>query len=286
VSDKTATLDDVVAELESGMTIGIGGWGSRRKPMAVVRAILRSDLTDLTVVSYGGPDVGLLCAAGKVKRVVFSFVTLDSIALDPHFRAARQSGSVLATELDEGMFYLALLAASQRLPYLPTRAGLGSDVLRVNPGIKTVTSPYPGPGGEHEELVAVPAQRLDAAFVHMNRADRNGNAQFLGPDPFFDDVFLGAADARYVTAEKLVEPGQLLDEGSVHTILVHRLLADAVVETPGGAHFTSCPPDYDRDEQFQRTYAKAAGDADAWDEFKRRYLDVDEAAYQSAVKSA
>ena len=59
----------VVAELRSGMTIGIGGWGSRRKPMSIVRAILRSDLNDLTVVSYGGPDIGLLCAAGKISRL-------------------------------------------------------------------------------------------------------------------------------------------------------------------------------------------------------------------------
>ena len=40
--DKRCTEDEAVAELRSGMTIGIGGWGSRRKPMSVVRAILRS----------------------------------------------------------------------------------------------------------------------------------------------------------------------------------------------------------------------------------------------------
>src|SRR3954451_3915967 len=97
------TEEQVAAELRSGMTIGIGGWGSRRKPMSLVRAILRSDLKDLTVVSYGGPDVGLLCAAGKVRKAVYGFVSLDSIALDPHFRAARQSGAVEAMELDEGM---------------------------------------------------------------------------------------------------------------------------------------------------------------------------------------
>ena len=188
--DKTSTLEDVVGELESGMTIGIGGWGSRRKPMAVVRAILRSSaLQDLTVVSYGGPDVGLLCAAGKVRKVVFGFVTLDSIPLDPHFRAARQRGAIAATELDEGMFYLGLLAAAQRLPFFPTRAGLGSDVLPCQPGDQDGDLPVPRSGGEHEELVAVPAITLDAAFVHMNRADRHGNGQFLGPDPFFDDVF-------------------------------------------------------------------------------------------------
>jgi glutaconate CoA-transferase subunit A len=286
MTDKRATLDDVVGELESGMTIGFGGWGSRRKPMAVVRAILRSGLEDLTVVSYGGPDVGLLCAAGKARRVVFGFVTLDSIPLDPHFRAARQTGTVQATELDEGMFYLGLLAAAQRIPFLPTRAGLGSDVLKVNPEIKTVTSPYPGPGGVHEELVAAPAIPLDAAFVHMNRADTHGNGQYLGPDPFFDEVFLGAAKLRFVTAERVVEPGVLREEGPMQSILVHRLLADAVVATPGGAHFTSCAPDYDRDEEFQRQYVKAAGASDTWDEFQSRYLQVDEDGYQSIVRGA
>ncbi len=64
------TAADVVGELRSGMTIGIGGWGSRRKPMALVRALAASGLADLTIVSYGGPDVGLLVAAGKVRRVV------------------------------------------------------------------------------------------------------------------------------------------------------------------------------------------------------------------------
>jgi glutaconate CoA-transferase, subunit A len=283
VTEKTSTLEAVVGGLEDGMTIGIGGWGSRRKPMAVIRAILRSDLKDLTIVSYGGPDVGLLCAAGKVRKVVFGFVTLDSIPLDPHFRAARQAGAIEVMEIDEGMFYLGLLAASQRLPFLPTRAGLGSDVLVANPEIQTVRSPYIGPFGEHEELVAMPALRLDAAFVHMNRADLHGNGQVLGPDPFFDDLFLGAADRRCVTTEKIVEPGELLEDGPVQTILVHRLLADSVVQTPGGAHFTSCVPDYPRDEEFQRSYVKAAGAPDTWAEFSARYLDVGEDVYQSLV---
>src|SRR6476469_1898119 len=101
--NKRLSEDEVVGRLRSGMTIGIGGWGSRRKPMSLVRELLRSDLRDLTIVSYGGPDVGLLCAAGKVRRVVFGFVSLDSIPLDPHFRAARQAGALEITEYDEGM---------------------------------------------------------------------------------------------------------------------------------------------------------------------------------------
>jgi glutaconate CoA-transferase subunit A len=204
-------------------------------------------------------------------------VTLDSIALDPHFRAARQSGRIEAMEVDEGMFYLGLLAASQRLPFLPTRAGLGSDVLRVNPQFRTVVSPY----GDHEKLVAMPALTLDAAFVHLNRADTHGNGQVLGPDPFFDELFLGAAARRFVTAEKVVAPGALLDEGPIQTVTISRLLTDAVVEVPDGAHFTSCPPDYDRDEAFQKVYAASGTDDDARKAFSERYLQTDEASYRA-----
>src|SRR6201991_1544406 len=122
-------LSDVVAELRDGMTIGIGGWGARRKPMALIRAILRSPLRDLRIVSYGGPDVGLLCAAGKVRELVYGFVSLDSIPLEPHFRAAREAGAIAVTEYDEGMLQWGLYAAAVRVPFLPIRAGLASDVM-------------------------------------------------------------------------------------------------------------------------------------------------------------
>ena len=88
--------------LRDGMTIGFGGWGPRRKPMAIVREILRSPLKDLTVVAYGGPEVGMLCAAGKVKKLIFGFATLDAIPLEPWYRKIRESGGLELMELDEG----------------------------------------------------------------------------------------------------------------------------------------------------------------------------------------
>lgn len=177
------------------MTIGIAGWGSRRKPMAFVRAILRSDVTDLTVVTYGGPDLGLLCSAGKVKRVYYGFVSLDSPPFyDPWFAHARTSGAIEAREMDEGMLRCGLQAAAQRLPFLPIRAGLGSSVPQFWAGeLQTVTSPYPAPGGGYETLIAMPALRLDAAFAHLNLGDSHGNAAYTGIDPYFDDLFLMAA---------------------------------------------------------------------------------------------
>jgi len=280
VTSKVLSPDDVAGELRSGMTIGIGGWGSRRKPMALVRAILRSGLTDLTIVSYGGPDVGLLMAAGRVRRVVCGFVTLDTIPLEPHFRLGRQAGTIELTELDEGMMHWGLLAAAHRLPFLPIRAGLGSDVPRVNPDLRTVRSPY----ADGEELTAMPALRLDAALIHLNRADPHGNGQYLGPDPYFDDLFCQAADRSFVSCERIVATPDLLASGPVQSLLVNRTMIDGVVEAPGGAHFTSCVPDYARDEAFQAEYARSAASTQAWERFRADYLSGDEAAYQEAVR--
>ena len=279
---KLITEDQAVSQLSNGMTIGIGGWGSRRKPMSLVRALLRSNLTDLTIVSYGGPDVGLLCAAGKVRRLVYGFVSLDSIALEPHFRAARQAGTIAdPVEYDEGMLQWALYAGALRLPFLPTRAGLRSGVMDVNPRLKTVTSPYE----DGESLLAVPAIRLDAAFVHMNRSDDRGNAQFLGPDLYFDDLFLAACEPghRFVSAERIIPTADLLTEGTFHTLKINRSMVDGVIHAPNGAHFTTCEPDYGRDEAFQKAYVEAARETDSWSAFSRRFLNGSEADYQRAV---
>lgn len=279
MADKRMTEDDVVATFRDGMTIGIGGWGSRRKPMSLVRAIVRSGIKDLTVVSYGGPDIGILCATGQLKKAVYGFVSLDSIPLEPHFRAARQNGTIEVMELDEGMLWWGLYAAAQRLPFLPTRSGLGSAVLEHNRSIKLVKSPY----DDGEELVAMPALRLDVALIHMNRADAAGNGQFLGPDAYFDDLFCQAADVAYMSAEKVIPTESLLDEGSFHTLKINRTMVQGVVEAPLGAHFTECPPDYDRDEKFQAEYAASAKDPALWQAFKQKYLDVSEAEYRKAV---
>ncbi len=281
MNDKRMTVDEAVADVTDGMTIGIGGWGSRRKPMAFVRALVRKGVKDLTVVSYGGPDIGILCATGQLEKAVYGFVSLDSIPLEPHFRKARQNGTLEAIELDEGMFLLGLRAAAQRLPFLPTRAGLGSDVLKINPHLKTVKSPY----DDGEELVAVPALNVDVAIVHMNRPDASGNGQAPGRDQYFDNLLCLAAKKAFMSCERSVSTDPHVSGGPLQSLLINRMMVSGVVEAPGGAHFTECPPDYARDETFQREYAATAKDEEAWKAFRAKYLDVSEADYQKAVAS-
>ncbi len=276
MTGKLLDADEVAERITDGMTVGIGGWGSRRKPMALVRAIVRSGVGNLTVVSFGGPDVGILCATGQVRKVVYGFVTLDSIPIEPNFARVRQAGAVDVAELDEAMLVAGLRAAGRRLPFEAIRSGLGSDVLTANPDIRLIASPYP----DGEVLVAMPAIRLDVALIHLNIADERGNAMSLGPDPHFDDLFALAAKHTYVSADEVVPPGELPPGRS---LTVNRISVDGVVFSRGGAHFTSCLPDDELDDVFQREYARAAATQEGWEAFRARFLSGSETDYRREV---
>jgi glutaconate CoA-transferase subunit A len=279
--DKRLTAEAMVASLADGITIGIGGWGPRRKPMALVRAILRSDLTDLHVVAYGGPEVGMLLAAGKIRRLTYGFVSMDAIPADPFFRHARQTAAFEARELDEGLLQWGLRAAAMRVPFLPTRTGLGSDVLTVNPEFRTVTSPY----DDGEVLLAMPALKLDVALLHATKADRWGNTLTQGPDPFFDEHFARAADRCFVSADDVVERLDL-DADTARDNRYERCFVTGVVETRFGAHPTSNPPHHGWDLKAMKAYAAAAGEENGWAGYRASVIGDDEARYIDRVGGA
>ncbi|WP_454711866.1 CoA transferase subunit A [Cupriavidus nantongensis] len=277
--DKTMSAADVVGQLADGMTIGIGGWGPRRKPMALVREILRSPLQDLTVVAYGGPEVGMLCAAGKVRRLVFGFVSLDVIPLEPYFRQARERGLLEVTELDEGMLQLGLRAAAARLPFLPTRAALGTDVLDRNPHLKTVRSPY----ADGEVLVAMPAIELDAALLHVNESDVLGNTRIDGPDPFFDEWFARAARRCYVSCETLHPRLEETNLARARNNPFERALVTGVVHAPAGAHPTSCAPAYGWDLPALKSYCASADAEQGFRAYRDEVVGASEAHYLACI---
>lgn len=278
MADKRMTIDEIVDQLEDGMTIGIGGWATRRKPMALVRAIARSKVKDLTVVAYGGPDIGLLAANNKIKKLIFSFVSMDQIPLEPHFRAARQRGDFDVLELDEGLYQLGLRAAAMRVPFLPSRIGLGTDLVKQPELSKTVTSPF----GDGETLLAMPAIHLDAALIHVHRSDERGNVLTLSPDPLFDELLARAAKKTFVTTEKLVSTAELDLRANSRFNIIERALIAGVAEVEFGAHPTSAEPDYHIDMGHLKTYSDAAQPG-AYREYHDRFVDVHHEVYVAAV---
>lgn len=282
--DKRMSAADVVAQIKDGMTIGIGGWATRRKPMALVRELARSNVKDLTLVAgYGGPDLGMLLASGKVKKLVFAFASLDQYPLEPHFRSARQSGSVEVLELDEGMFHWGLRAAAMGLPFLPTRVGIGTDIINQSGfDFKMVKSPY----DDGEELVAMPALKLDVALIHAHRSDARGDLLTLSTDPLFDELYVRAADKAFASVEKIVPTAELDMANNSRYNLVERPMIAGVVEAPYGAHPTSAAPDYELDLKAIKAYVESAASDEAWAEYRSKFIDVDDAAYLAAVGGA
>ncbi|QIB66310.1 CoA transferase subunit A [Kineobactrum salinum] len=275
--DKQYSLREAVAQIEDGMTVGIGGWGARRKPMALLREILRSELKDLTVVACGGAELGMLCATGKVRKLVFAFVPPDSIPLGPCFRQILRSGAIEVMEIDEGMLQLGLRAAAWGLPFMPTGAGLGTDVLTRNPQIKLVDSPY-----DDKEWVAMPALQLDVSLLHVDRADARGVCQIAGPDHYLDDGFARAATRTIVSCEELVASDFFHDPARARQVFWERSATSVVVEAPGGAHPGSCNPQYGADLRHFGTCVAAAEDGGMVG-YLQQYLGADEAEYQHNV---
>ena len=274
---KLASAEEALSVIRDGMTVGIGGWGPRRKPMALVRALLRSDVRDLMLVAYGGADVGLLCAAGKVKRVVFAFVSLDFMPLEPAFRLAREQGAIEVTEVDEGMLLLGLRAAAWGCPFIPTAIGLGTDVIRNAPQIQVVDSPY-----DDKEWVAMPALNLDVALVHATRADTSGVCEIASPDHYMDDWFVRAAKHSIVSVDELVERDYFHSAEVARRVYWERNCTQSVVLQPGGAHPSSSDPLYGFDPSHFKKYAELIGEA-GYSGWADAYLGQDEATYQRSV---
>ena len=275
--NKLISASDAIANIKDGMTIGIGGWGPRRKPMALIRGLLRSDVKDLTVVAYGGADVGMLCAAGKVKKLIFAFVSLDFIPLEPYFRQARQTGAIDVMEIDEGMMLLGLRAAAWGCPFIPTKIGLGTDIIAFNKDLKVIDSPY-----DDKQWVAMPALNLDVSLVHVNAADERGNCQIKSPDHYMDDWFVRAAKASFVSCEELIDTASLAEPTEARAVFWERAQTTGVIHIPGGAHPSSCAPDYGFDIPHFKAYnasAKEGGFAAYCDQ----YLGASEADYQATV---
>jgi len=81
----------------------------------------------------------------------------------------------------------------------------------------------------------------------------------------------------------VVDTAGLTVDTPVQRLLLNRMMVTGVVEAPRGAHFTTCAPDYERDERFQKAYATAAKEPDTWAAFEQRFLTGSEQDYHDAV---
>lgn len=258
--DKTMDWARLLDLAGSAGSIAFGGGGVQRKPMTAARRLAASALPARTVVSLlGGPETDLMIGAGKVARLLFAYVGFDAYGLAPNFRKARESASLEAVEYSEGTMLAAFDAGARDLPFLPTRFGLGTAITRTpNTPLREFDCPVSG-----ERLLAVPALAPDLALVHVNVADRAGNALIHG-DAYADPQLVRAARCTVLTAERVVDalPRELPPEAGRRSTFVSRLWVHGVIEAPGGAGMTAMFPDYPLDLEAVMRYQRMATDPD------------------------
>jgi glutaconate CoA-transferase subunit A len=253
--NKVGSLDDLVDRFNEVDTVCFGGGGLSRKAMSAAAAISIGGAGPRSFYSLlGGPEVDLLIGSGNVRDLHFAYLGLDSVGLAPNFRHARESGSLPIVESSEYLVLAGLEAAARGVPFLPTRSGLGTDVLsRPNSPYTTFDCPVTG-----ELLVASPAIRPDLAIFHVNLADQRGNAVIYG-EAFADFLLARAARSVWITTEHLVDSLPPMDQRP-HGTFIPRLLIDGVVHAPRGADFTGIYPDYPVDYNSAEQYRMNASD--------------------------
>jgi glutaconate CoA-transferase subunit A len=262
--EKRVALADLAGHVRNGVWVFVGGGLSSRKPMALLRELVRAGRRDLKVVgSAHGIDIDLLCGAGAVSRSAESYVGFEQdFGMAPNYRRACESGAVT---VDDSCCYTVvqqLRAAAYGLPFLPVRSVRGTSFESMHPEYKRITCPYTG-----EELMLVPALRPDVALIHAQYGDAHGNLRIEGP-PVADILAARAATKVVATVERIVSNEELRSHGGAN---VPYFYVAAIAEVPFGAHPTACYPMYAYDRSHTASYYKAAS-AGAL-EFKSSYLD-------------
>lgn len=250
--NKIATLEELPALVPGDATVSLGGGWFANHPMAATRELVRARRDDLRAVALLGTiEVDLLVGAGALRALTFSMVTLEAFGLAQQFRSAIQEDRLPVTELPALSLQVAIEAGGQRVPFLPVRGPIGSDLVARNPEwFGTADSSF----GDRAVMV-VRALRTDVAIIHALRADRLGNVQHEGT--FAQDYELAAAaDLVIVTVEEIVDVAQTAAHPELTKI--PGFLVDHVIEAPFGAHPCSHVPRYAQDAWELLDYQRAS----------------------------
>ncbi len=256
VKSLTDSLQMAKNALKKDPIIAVGGMTYHNSPMALLRALSRDrdHVSGLTCVA--GPMTALpvdyLCAAGMLERCMAAYIGFEELGLAPNFRTAVQDGRVEVWECDETMIVAGLEAAARGLPCGITRAGIGTDLLKVNPNVKEFAEPLSG-----EKVVAVPPLKPALTLLHVQKADPFGNC--INEGPIFLDRLMAQAAKRY-GGMVIVSTEELQDNESIisnpQAVSLPSVLVDTVVEIPWGAHPCSSNGRYSNDADHIAEYFK------------------------------
>jgi glutaconate CoA-transferase subunit A len=268
MQEKLTTLAEAVSLVNNGNVVALQNMATQAAPMALVRELIRQEKRELgLVVLVGGIAVDWLAASGVIDRLIGAAVSMEQFGLCQQYRQAVESGRIRVEEISESILNARLGAGARNLPFLPTRGGIGSDLIAHNPdNLRMIEDPFGG-----FPLLACRALVPDVALIHAHRADRFGNIQYE-PTVLWPDIGImpKAAKRVIVTAEEIVDT-EILRRNPDRTILPG-FMVDAVIEIPYGAHPTSFFPNYGYDSRFHLEWTAISRDSEKAAAFIDRYV--------------
>jgi len=274
LKEKLCSLAEAASLIKDGARITIGGMSVHNHPMAFVYELIRKKVKDLTIVgAVSADDIDILVGAGCVKKLEISYVGLEEFGLAPNFRRAAENGELELREYPEPVCFQRFQCSARGHPFFPTTQSLGTDLPKVNPDIKEIIDPFSG-----RTYHAISAAEPEWGIIHAPMGDKYGNVLYFEhrQQPVNLDIILSRATKNIiVTVEKIIDTERV--RRLSHLNLIPRFRTTAIVETPYGAHPSSCISLYDHDRQHMKMYAQIARDPV---EFKK-YLDK----YVYGVKS-
>lgn len=241
--NKLISLPEAAEIIKDGDMIAIGGDVLHRAPMAMLRELIRQGKKNLRIVKTAGAmDVDMLCLGGCVYSVDAGFISYETrFGLAANYRKAVENGAVKANEHACYTVICALRAAQMGAPFMPVKGLCEGDLLKTAEYFKVIEDPFSG-----EKVTVVRALNPEVAVIHVQEADKDGNARIIGPK--YEDILMSRASKKVVvTAENIVDSGKF--HNYPENVDIPHFLVSAVVHAPRGASPCSCASFYDIEQK-------------------------------------
>ncbi|MFX1454005.1 MAG: CoA transferase subunit A [Promethearchaeota archaeon] len=261
-NNKLMSLEDAISTyVQDGDLVGFGGLSFWRKAISACREIIRQNKKDLSICTFvGGLDVDMLIAGECISEVRSCFVGMEIFGMAPNYRKAVETGSIKVSEESEATIALGLRASYLKVPFMPLKGIIGTDMPKVRSDIKQIEDPL----GSGTQVMAVPKIDLDVAIIHTPYADEYGNGNIPGA-VWMDADMAKTAKKTIIICEKLIETEDIRYlPGKAQ---LPQQTTDAVVKIPFGAHPTSCYPIYTYDPIHIQKYLKTN-----FNEYKEKFI--------------
>ncbi|MFX0024693.1 MAG: CoA transferase subunit A [Candidatus Hermodarchaeota archaeon] len=261
-NSKIISLEDAISTyVQNGDLIGLGGLSFWRKPTSACREIIRQNKKNLSICTFvGGIELDMLIAGGVISEVRSCFVGMEIFGMAPHYRNAVESGVIRISEESEATIALGLRASYLKVPFMPLKGIIGTDMPKVRNDIKQIEDPL----GSGTQIMAVPKIDLDVAIIHVPYADEFGNGNIAGA-VWMDADMAKTAKKTIIICEKLVEFEDIRHLPGKAQLPLQT--TTAVVKMPFGAHPTSCYPLYTYDPLHIQRYLKTN-----FGEYKKKFI--------------